>query len=329
MAYRMCDDHAHLKPLWGPPPADEYIPVFPLRLLPHAVQVVVVHAPCTDGFAAAVAAWRFNAALTIMGLTHAQLDGLHDELRGKCVLFVDIAPKSYERLMAYGMYDFGILDHHDTSLLALSDLMHADAVFDLNTSGCVLAWRYFFPDIPVPPALRVVEARDLWRKATVVDCDLLWTALNAIGRTCFYCWRDLLAIDTMEALQTLVTPELRAVEQDRQRRVADIAAGAAQRQLTAHGARMRAWVVNCTDAACTSDVGDTILTKNAGRANDVALMARYMTAECEWRVSVRSMGVVGRALMVARAYGGGGHAHAAAFTHRGSLEALFDWPRKH
>jgi oligoribonuclease NrnB/cAMP/cGMP phosphodiesterase (DHH superfamily) len=35
--------------------------------------------------------------------------------------------------------------------------------FDLNHSGCVLAWQYFFPDKPVPDLLNIIEDHDLWR----------------------------------------------------------------------------------------------------------------------------------------------------------------------
>lgn len=54
-----------------------------------------------------------------------------------------------------------VLDHHKTAQEALEGLEYA--IFDMNKSGCVLAWEYFHPDINIPQLLLYVQDRDLWK----------------------------------------------------------------------------------------------------------------------------------------------------------------------
>lgn len=54
-----------------------------------------------------------------------------------------------------------VLDHHKTHQEDLKGLNYA--YFDMNRSGAVLAWQYFFPDIDPPRTLLRVQDRDLWR----------------------------------------------------------------------------------------------------------------------------------------------------------------------
>jgi hypothetical protein len=86
-----------------------------------------------------------------------------------------------------------------------------------------------------------------------------------------------------------------------------------------------AWIVNCTDAGCASDVGHRILTTNAPlRHPHVALMVRFDVFGNRWVVSARSHGESGQARRVAEAFDGAGHDDAAGFTLHGvaSLDLL-------
>jgi hypothetical protein len=57
------------------------------------------------------------------------------------------------------------IDHHKTSLEALESLSDMPGLRSLEEAGCVLTWRYFFPDQTVPDAVRYVGDRDVWRFA--------------------------------------------------------------------------------------------------------------------------------------------------------------------
>lgn len=56
-----------------------------------------------------------------------------------------------------------VLDHHKTAEAALQGLEYAH--FDMTKSGATLSWDYFFPETKsnYPLLIRLVEDRDLWR----------------------------------------------------------------------------------------------------------------------------------------------------------------------
>lgn len=54
-----------------------------------------------------------------------------------------------------------VLDHHKTARDNLEGLSYAE--LDMESSGCVMAWRYFNPDTSCPQLLSHIEDYDLWR----------------------------------------------------------------------------------------------------------------------------------------------------------------------
>lgn len=63
-----------------------------------------------------------------------------------------------------------LIDHHKTAQedhdqywSSHSMPANVNILFDQNHSGCVLAWKHFFPDKPVPDLLNIIEDHDLWR----------------------------------------------------------------------------------------------------------------------------------------------------------------------
>lgn len=125
--------------------------------------VVLYHGNCTDGFCAALAAWKkFGDSAEYIGvnLGIAPPAGLV----GKEIYTVDFTysaeyiPKLLEenkRLTS--------IDHHFTAKEAAT--MTQDYSFDLSHSGSVLSWQYFHPDKMVPKLLSYVEDFDLWKFA--------------------------------------------------------------------------------------------------------------------------------------------------------------------
>lgn len=121
--------------------------------------LVIYHKGCRDGFTAAwVARKRFPDADF-----HPALHG--DEppnVRGRTVYILDFAyPREVLERMHREAASLLVLDHHKT---AEEDLRGLDyATFDMNRSGAGLAWDYFFPGEPRPWLVNYVEDRDLWR----------------------------------------------------------------------------------------------------------------------------------------------------------------------
>lgn len=124
---------------------------------------VLFHHPCTDGMGAKYAAWKkFGDKAEYLGVNYNNpMPRIED---GSEVYIIDFSyPKEELRALKNRSSKLVVLDHHKT---AQTDLEGEDyAFFDMNKSGAVLAWEYFFPNIEVPSLLQIIQDRDLWRWA--------------------------------------------------------------------------------------------------------------------------------------------------------------------
>lgn len=289
-----------------------------LSLLPHEVTKVVSHAPCPDGYAAALVAYSYNPKLEFDMVTHEELVTLGPRVAGHKVLFVDIAPtcttlEDWKR-QGHVMCDYAILDHHASAEAELKSVTDDKKVFRMDISGCVLSWHYFYGTSPVPLLFQAVQARDLFKKEMVKDCDALLAGLHCDAGYCAACWAQ--CTFRMDHLLQLG----KALDRNRWRNIGNYVFNARPRVLLG----VRAWVVNCTDPACVSDTGATLVSKD-GCSQDIAVIFRYNMDQQTYSVSLRSLTDVGPDVSaVARQFGGGGHKHAAAFMFKGrSMEDLF------
>lgn len=133
---------------------------------------VLYHANCLDGSGAAYVAWRFFDSIA------AQMDydieyipvqygkPPPDNLTDCQIYIVDF---SYPRQTLIDMADkassITVIDHHKTSQEDLKDLNlpNGKIIFDMNHSGAILTWKYFFPGKIPPMLLMHIEDRDLWK----------------------------------------------------------------------------------------------------------------------------------------------------------------------
>lgn len=146
-----------------------------------APDMCVYHANCDDGFAAAYAVWlRFGDSVEYVA---RQYGDAPPDVTGLDVLIVDFSFK--KDVMA----DLGdkarriiVLDHHKSAQEELDGFVslrcvggpfekkYADKLvngvgvyFDMEKSGCRLAWEYCFGSYPMPDWFAAIEDRDLWR----------------------------------------------------------------------------------------------------------------------------------------------------------------------
>ena len=58
------------------------------------------------------------------------------------------------------------IDHHKSAMLEFEGIADTWAgIRDLSEAACVLTWKHFFPDQPVPRAIVLIGDRDIWRWA--------------------------------------------------------------------------------------------------------------------------------------------------------------------
>jgi oligoribonuclease NrnB/cAMP/cGMP phosphodiesterase (DHH superfamily) len=124
--------------------------------------IVVYHAGCPDGFAAAWAVWR--AVGDDAEYIPCQYGGALPTVDAATnVIIVDFSFKRPEmEKLIVNSRTLLCLDHHKTAEKELEGLK--GCYFDMDRSGAAMAWDYFHGDaLPRPWLIDYVQDRDLWR----------------------------------------------------------------------------------------------------------------------------------------------------------------------
>lgn len=148
----------------------------------NARSLVIYHAGCRDGFAAAWAVRRGLANMATRAahaptLPQADFHAAHygtqpPDVSGRDVIMVDFSyPRPEMEAIVRDSASLLVLDHHKTAEEALRGLANlapegkVDVHFDMERSGAGMAWDHFFKGVRRPWLIDYVEDRDLWRKA--------------------------------------------------------------------------------------------------------------------------------------------------------------------
>ncbi len=277
---------------------------------PTKVDVVIYHAPCPDGFAAAYAAWAsIGDAATYVGCSHGSShDHVLGMVAGRSVAVLDF---SFKRQLTDAFIaaaaSFIVLDHHASAEQELHHLGPRNKVFEMKQSGCTLAWNFFHPGTDVPLLLRYVEDKDIWR----------WSL------------RDSKEVNAALAAQSFTFQEFHHLVQggaDAVKRLAEVgAAMLAQQGCIVKSHLQKAFKCRLTFApsvaACV--LNSTVFASELGNAMCVECGAgmgvvwHYEHEADLTRVSLRSNSDDVDVSLMAKAMGGGGHRRASGFELRG------------
>jgi oligoribonuclease NrnB/cAMP/cGMP phosphodiesterase (DHH superfamily) len=277
----------------------------------NTTSLCIYHGNCADGFGAAWVVWQ------ALGLTEDQFfAGTYQDpppdVRGRDVIMVDF---SYKRPVIEKMLEecqsLLIIDHHKTAIEDLSGLLatdHFTTLFDVDHSGAILAWDFFYPGKAPPQLLRHIEDRDLWRFA--LDGTREIQACLFSYPYDFQVWDRLIRGWDTSSLRL----EGAAIERKHHKDVAELVE-VTKRPIEIAGYRVQACSLPYT---LTSDAGHLLCEQ--GNAFGV----------CYWdtpegRVfSLRSLGGGVDVSEIAKRYGGGGHRNAAGFRVSFSEAAKFE-----
>jgi len=279
----------------------------------NAPEICIYHANCDDGFAAAYAVWkRFGDGVKFIP---AQYGGDVPNVEGKDVLMVDFSFKKPEmdRLAAEARRII-VLDHHKTAKAELAgftrlecaggpfEKRYADRLyagvgvcFDMNKSGCRLAWEYCFGDVAMPDWFAAVEDRDLWRFALPMTKEIC-ISIRSHPRN-FTVW------DTFDA--SVLASEGVAIKRYVDMIVNNICDTAFVENIGGHDVP----VVACS-YDFVSETANQLLQRNP-EAPFAACMVRSYDG---LTYSLRSMDDRMDVSEIAKANGGGGHRNAAGFS---------------
>ena len=123
---------------------------------------VLYHKACPDGFASAYIAWT----------------KLGDKVKYIPVSYYDSPPKIKDSKILVCDFSFGNevtkkyikdneiffnIDHHVTAVENLKDINEKYKYFDMDHSGAMLTWKYFYGEVEPPKFISYIEDYDLWR----------------------------------------------------------------------------------------------------------------------------------------------------------------------
>lgn len=287
------------------------------------MQLIITHAKCPDGWAAAFIAKKRYPEAEILALDHGEPVPF-DAVRGKDVLVLDFSwPVREDNIKLHDIAkSFHIYDHHKSALERIGDLPFV--TFDMKRSGAGLTWDYLFGKDSGLPFLHVldkdfyidkrftisgaaarpfyvdyVEDRDLWNWALPGS-----KAVNAYIMTLPFtieAWQylDKINVEHAEQFGLAVLAHINRYVQE--------AVDESQRGFIEIGEHkfLTVAVVNCPYMNC-SEVGNVL----AQRA-DVGL-TWFERADGMIAFSLRSIGDIDVS-EIAKKYLGGGHKHASGF----------------
>lgn len=139
------------------------------ELQPSEVDVVIYHDPCSDGCGSAFVAWKYFSEMTEHKevLYYPTNHGTNppDNLEGKNVLICDFSyRKNIINELLLKVNKLLIIDHHKSAEADLKDLEDKYKIFNMEHSGAMLTWYYFYPEIEPPLLIKYIQDRDIWTK---------------------------------------------------------------------------------------------------------------------------------------------------------------------
>lgn len=206
-----------------------------------------------------------------------------------------------------------IFDHHKTSKEAFETFSNTQVtlVHDMSECGASLAWKYYFPSVPLPTFIKHIRIRDNWEFDTLEAIDLKSMFVNeylfatAPDYNSTEEWFSYFTKD--EAFFEMAASSGESLIKIKNIIVKTLQRGGAVYKINEH----RVFV--CNVPIYISELGDK-MAHDVDADVDYVLMWRYNESCGEYWVSLRSRKNGTDVSMVAKRYGGGGHASAAGFT---------------
>jgi hypothetical protein len=281
------------------------------RIGEKTLTLIFYHGRCLDGFAGAWAAWTvFKEKAEYRPLVH-EGGGVPSGVAGRDVIFIDYCfDEPIMKKIKKQVRSLTIIDHHISHKHALSC---ADtAVFDLNKSGCVLAWEYFHPRVRVPRLLLTIQDGDLFTLKRPLTLE--YTTTLRLADFDFALWNRLVREFETAAKRkerAVLGSHLLAYKRKFVERLLSIAEPVRFLGISAY--------------AVNTEVFYSETAVEMYRTLGVHLGIAWYYKDGKIKVSLRSDGSVDTSKLAAR-YGGGGHIGASAFW--ASCPAKFPWTRR-
>ena len=256
--------------------------------------LAIYHHPCHDGF---TAAWIAHSALAGQCDLHpAQYGDPLPDVTGRDVLVFDFSYPRETMIAAHQVTrSFRVFDHHKTAAEACRDLPFCR--FEPEQAGCRMAWRLFHPDTPMPTWIVWVEDRDLWRhqdeerralRAYMDSYPMMLDVWSGFHRTSLHH-----LLDEGSAIRRYVRHQIQ--------------------RLASHAVAVTLDGIAAMAVGTGEHISEVCVELLAQHDDAEIAMAYFRLETGEWVHSMRSRENGVDVSAIAKAHGGGGHAHAAGF----------------
>lgn len=267
----------------------------------------IYHKNCADGFGAAwVVRESYGDEVEFYAATHGDNP---PEVTDRDVLIVDFSYSSEKiNSMLKSAKSITILDHHKTAQEAIQPLLDSgsiNGVFDMDRSGAMIAWDFFFPDKEAPQLLKHIQDRDLW-KFKLGGTKEIQSYVFAHEYD-FDIWDSLVEMAQDPDGHKQMREAGAAITRKHNKDIAELIA-VGKRQMVIGGHKV--WVVN-VPYTMASDACHALCNENP--MCPPAFAASYFDTPKGRGFSLRSVGDFDVS-KIAKQYGGGGHMNAAGFS---------------
>jgi oligoribonuclease NrnB/cAMP/cGMP phosphodiesterase (DHH superfamily) len=276
-------------------------------LQPDEVDYVIYHHPCTDGFGSAFVAWKYlSTRFPDRPVTYypASIGAPPpNDVIGRNVLICDYSYRKTQLAELIGkVKKLLILDHHKSAQKELVDLPDQYKVFDMNQSGAVLTWKFFFPQEPVPRLIEYIQDRDLWtNRLPNIDKFAAWFWIQPFDFNVFNDYLD------AGRLETMITTHGAAFVELNNYYITQARNSVAIRFTKIHGKFYVVGYIN--SSVLKSDIGNRIVTDFPQL--DFAAIYTVDDQAGVTRFSLRSSDTQADVSEIATSLSGGGHRNAA------------------
>ena len=270
--------------------------------------VVIYHGECPDGFSAAWVAWKkFGDSTDYVPAHHGEL--VPEGLIGKEIYMLDfVYPVDAMRKVVKDNKKVVVIDHHKSAEESVK--MAHEYVYEMDRSGAVLTWQYFYPELPVPWLLKYIEDRDIW-KLELPETFAMGLMLDTFDKN-FETWNKLAEELEDESTRRLYIEQGKLIQKYEDKVIEDIC-DSNKEIVEFEGYEI--YAVNAPHFFA-SQMGHTLCKEKP----PIAIVWQWSGGKIS--ASLRSDGSVDVS-EIAKKYGGGGHKGAAGFRFNGQCD--FPW----
>ena len=134
---------------------------------PEEIQTICLHHNDTDGRAsAAIIRQALGQKIWLYEMDYGDSIPLERVLTSDNIIIVDFSLPKDEMVKLATYHNITWIDHHKSALDEMAGIADQwPGIRDTKDAACVLTWQYYFPDQPVPQAVKLIGDRDIWRWA--------------------------------------------------------------------------------------------------------------------------------------------------------------------